>query len=536
MAVRARAGWLGALAFIAGAGAWAGCGTVPEEVSPEAIPVAFGSGVGLHALMTAQASGEAEGAPFPVLIDTATPLTTRAVATGTAWRVRNETLRLYDLDTAGACHGGGPVARVLFPAASTLEKPLATAGVGDQAITFGGILGGDLLQGYSLELSYSGGCSPSIALKAAELACSCQIADDCAAVLPFTLAGGGQFNIGDDVYNYVPTRVTLDACLEPVPDPVARGVACLDASRVYQPGYEPSSAPGVDVRLLVATGFPGVVLGASAYDRLRRRGAAAALRAAQSASLVALHFPAHDDPVLAAVASLGPVTTSATDGGTLDGGGLDGGALDGGAASGAAARAALALVGREGLLGACGELARSRRIRWRAGQGSASSFDAFPPSCGGSCPGDDTTTCLRQLPGNVCGSPDRCCDVSQPAAAVVEVDDPIPIYVVDDGAPILQEVNFDVEPQLSAVEGVVGSELLARLATRIDYPNRRVIARCAGATSGCTTFPRYSCPDQVADCGPHGQNASDLCNPPAAILPPGGPLCLPAPIARDGGI
>src|SRR5205814_1817927 len=138
-----------------------------------------------------------------------------------------------------------------------------------------------------------------------ELACSCAVADTCAATLPFTLAGGGSLALGDDIYNYPATRVTVDACLEPVRDPIGRGVACLDASRHHQRGYEVDTPPGVDVRLLVATGFPGVLLGASAYDRLRGRGAAAALLAV-TGNLVALRFPGHSEPVMAARAVLGP--------------------------------------------------------------------------------------------------------------------------------------------------------------------------------------------------------------------------------------
>ena len=118
------------------------------------------------------------------------------------------------------------------------------------------------------------------------------------------------------------------------------------------------------------------------------------------------------------------------------------------------------------------------------------------------------------------------------------MDAPLTVYIVPDTAPILQEVNFDVQPTLAAVEGVVGSELLARLEARIDYPNQRVIASC-GCVPGCTAYPRYACATGDSAVGDCGSEASTLCNPPSSIVP-GGPLCLPAPsdqvTDRDAGV
>jgi hypothetical protein len=426
---------------------------------------------------------------------------------------------------------------------TVLEAPLSPVGVGDQAMSFGGVLGGDLLQAFSLELRYGAACTPpTVAFQPAELACSCEVADACGATLAFTLAGGGTLALGGDLRTYPATRVTVDACLEPVRDPVARGVACIDDSGgtltgTHQRGYEPDAPPGVDVRLLVATGFEGVLLGASAYDRLRGRGAAAALLAA--GNLVPLRFASHPDPLMAARATLGGAAPSSAP----DGGAPGGGAPDGGAPP-PPPPASLVLVGREGLLGACGELARSRRLRWRAPLSNARAGmlegrqtgddDVFAPDCGSNPSVPDRKSCLVRVDGGVCGDPDRCNDVDQPAAAVVELDDPLPIYVVDDGASILQEVNFDIGSQLPSVEGVIGTEVLARLETRIDYPNGRLIARCAAGASGCTVYPRYVCPDQVADCGPRGGNASDLCNAPSEIprFTTAADLCLGAPVDR----
>jgi hypothetical protein len=119
--------------------------------------------------------------------------------------------------------------------------------------------------------------------------------------------------------------------------------------------------------------------------------------------------------------------------------------------------------------------------------------------------------------------------MNQPAAAYIELTEPLDLYLVDDAVPILVEANNDVRPRLSDIEGVIGSELLKRLEAQIDYPNRRIIAHCAPGTSGCTTYPRLACATgstRVGDCGP---DARDLCNPPSSFAP-GGPICLPAPV------
>lgn len=444
--------------------------------------------------------------PFPLLIDTGTVLTTRDIPGSAETVYRFSLLRLFDRDQ---------VPRALFRDLRIIEAPLEDVGLPNELVNIGGVLGGDFLQLYSLRLRY--GAEPTIALMPRESACSCALADApaCEAVLPFRLSGGGNFQLGSDIYTYPATRVTVDACLQPVVDPWRRGLRCEDGQDLAL-GYRGQGEPGVDVRFLVATGFSGILLGAAAYDRLcdaARRylgkpcmgGSAAALLA--SAPAVEIRFPSPQSVIRrAALIKLGALG-------------------DPDDPIGSPPLAALALVGREGLLSACGELARSRRLR------------AHPPPAG-SCdsgarprPGD----CLQVLTtgGNdICGSPDRCNDMNQPAAAYIELTElpgSINLYLVDDAVPILVEANNDVRPRLSDIEGVIGNELLALLETQIDYPNRRIIAHCAPGTVGCTTYPRLACATgstRVNDCGP---DARDLCNPPSSFAP-GGPICLPAPV------
>ena len=480
-------------------------------MSSAPIAVSIGNGLAARGSLPTTPVPATGTDPFPLLIDTGTVLTTRAA--GGPPVIDNTRLMLLAQPDDGAARGQFDDVAVLF-------APLNPVGIDSITAQYGGILAGDLLQRFSLGLDYQ---APAITLRRAEPDCSCQLADrpvpssvdggagdgladpGCNAVMNFTLAGGGKVALGDQIYSYPPTRVTLDACLEAAADPLARGVDCKTgdgSTGRYSAGYETDQPPGIDIRLLVATGFDGMILGASAWDRLRGAGSAQHLLASPSHSL----YFAGDSPVPAAVGHIGPGSCAAGN------------------------CVSLALVGREGLLGACGELARSRRLRWRAVHKTA---PGRAPDCGVSdsdCP-PTGVGCLQCLSTSGCGDPNRCNDVNQAAAAYVELPPPLDVYIVDDTAPILQGVNDDVRPALSDVEGVVGTSVLRQLALRIDYPHRRMIARCAGVATDaklCTTYPRYACAERVNDCGPRGVDSPRLCNAPSAITSLDN-ICLSAP-------
>ena len=230
-------------------------------------------------------------------------------------------------------------------------------------------------------------------------------------------AGQTRITIGNDLYTYPPTRVILDACLEPLPDPRrdhARALAPGDSCPSH-PAYVPS---GVDVKLVVATGFPGVALSANAYDRLRGAGAADALLAGP---LTTLHLvdPADEGPIGAGV----QVATST---------------LGHARAAGDLGASPLALVsGKEPFFGPCASLARSRRIR-RAYIASTPDDGSHPGHCSGElcCLIDESGPAARSCMGAggdynyQCGQSTNhstiCNDSSSdtPAAAVVELKTP----------------------------------------------------------------------------------------------------------------
>src|SRR5262249_37838751 len=86
-----------------------------------------------------------------------------------------------------------------------------------------------------------------------------------------------------------------------------------------------------------------------------------------------------------------------------------------------------------------------------------------------------------------------------PAAAVVELKSPLPIYVMPDLTPLLVGINADVRPSVATVDGVVGTAVLQQLVSTVDYPGSRFIAQCV-REDACVAYPRLSLPSPL-DCG-----------------------------------
>jgi hypothetical protein len=474
-----------------------GCTETHTSVLPYPIPLeTSGDGGGLVA-MAAVGDG---GVPFPVEVDTGTVLTTFDDGSG------NVRALTTDFTMFGVDGSGNAIPRLTISDVQIFDGPLGNLGVGDAAMRMGGIIAGDNLSRFAVGFDFRG-AAPTMTLTEKLTACDCALApsckrqDVCYAVLPFTLAGGqdttlqGQTRIvvGQNQYTYPPTRVLLEACLEPMPDPVLTE-ACVapGGSCPSNPAYLPS---GLDVQLVVASGFPGMALSANAYDRLRGAGAAEALLAGP---LTTLHLvdPADEGPngagVQVAAASLGRAP-----------------------ATGDAGASPLALVsGKEPFFGPCASLARSRRIRRAyiaetpedgefevkhkgqcAGEHCCLLDQARQDACAGAG-GDYVTECLASFSRDT-----RCNDSSAdtPAAAVVELKSPLPIYVMPDVTPLLVGVNADVRPTMATVDGVIGTAVLRQLVATVDYPGSRFIALCVNE-GDCVAYPRLSLPSPY-DCG-----------------------------------
>jgi len=448
-----------------------------------------------------------------VVVDTGTPITAFDTQPGTMRdaRAHTGTFQLYDASSTE---------RLELSMVTLFDTPLRSIGLGGLgagATPISGVLGGDNLSRFAASFAYAGG--PTMTLTEIINTCSCQLAVDCEALFPFTLQGGQEtIALGSNLYNYPATRVVIDACLEPIADPLQQDQPCdSQAPRMLpNPPYRPS---GIDVKLLVATGFPGFAIGAAAYDRLRGPGSAAA---ALSASRDRLHLPdpGDDGPNADGL----PVARVTLGGGTAERDGLRFGT------------SALALVSRELYFGPCAELARSRRQR------------RTPPL--GEILRPDEAACL-QRPDSVEPEVQGCvqqqsntavCDDANPinaVAAVIEVQRPLAAYVVDDAATLFASLNADVRPSNPTVEGIIGTELLQRLSTTLDYPNGRVIAHCVDAQ--CLTYPRLfklnECGRDCLDAGSIAtiqcQNSPDGACPMGQALPPSttrtGAVCPPRP-------
>jgi hypothetical protein len=411
-------------------------------------------------------------APFPVVIDTGTPLTAYDDGTGRV-ASRTGTFRLFAQAPSGA------VPRLEIAGVPLFTTPLAPVGVGAQ-FAVSGVLGGDNLERLGVAFDYRG-AAPTITLSHGVVPCGCELAAACQAVLPFALAGGQQtIALGTDFYTYPATRVIVDACLEPRADPLVDDVVCNNNGSPAMPD-DPRYLPhGVDVKLLVATGFPGVAIGKAAFTRLR-------------------------DPSAAAAAFAAPATLFVPD--------APGGITVGTATLGGSGLMAMSLTSRELFLGPCAELARSWRQR-------RSPF-SHPR------PGEAACT-LHQACGDRPNLPDACDDTSDFAhtASTIELTAPMPVLVVDDSSPLMQNINADVitpqpnptPPPAPAIEGILGTTALARLVTTVDYPHGRVVTRCASGAD-CLMYPRIVVPSQQSECENPGLcNAVDLSAP-----------CAPAP-------
>ncbi|HEX8950459.1 MAG TPA: hypothetical protein VF945_01375 [Polyangia bacterium] len=493
-----------------------GCTQPRSTVLPYPIPLELsGAGGGL----VGRATVGAGGTPFSVVVDTGTILTTFDDGSGGV-RAMTGDLTLYGVDGVG-----NAIPRLAISDVQLFEGPLGLIGVGGAATKVGGVIGGDNLSRFAVGFDYRG-AAPTMTVTETLTQCDCELAPSCDrqelcyAVLPFTLAGGqdttlqGQtrITIGQNQYSYPPTRVLLDACLEPLPDPIPT-TACVQPGGTCpgDPAYVPS---GVDVKLIVASGFPGVALSANAYDRLRGAGAAAVLL---GGPLTTLHLvdPADEGPIGAGV----QVATT-----TL---GRKGAGGDRGASP-------LALVsGKEPFFGPCASLARSRRIRraYIAATPADADFErAHPGQCSGEhcclldsarpclgAGGDYTAQCAATTNSTQCNDSSD----DTPAAAVVELESPLPIYVMPDVTPLLVGINADVRPTQATVDGIVGTAALAQLVATIDYPSSRFIAQCV-REDDCVAYPRLS-----------PQTSCDFCAGPKTLklCPdlPGMRACPPAP-------
>ena len=467
----------------------AGCAQPKAFFSEEAIPLSLaGPGGGL--IGVGLAGDEGQGAPM--VVDTGAPITGYADGTGIT-RATRGSLELFSSES---------VLRLRIDDIQLFVAPFGASGL-DAAIPTSGVLGGDNLQHFVLGLRYQP--TPTLTLTNQLVQTQCDLSQRCATVLPFSITGGHQLiDLGDDIFHYSASYVLVDACLEAALDPLEPELTCATVAGCATAGnvsdceadYQRYVPHGVDVRLAVSTGFPGLGIGASAYDRLGHVPTAGQLL---DASGHQLSLPSQQGPITVATATLGIPATSVHD---------------------PLARASITLVQLDGFFGACATVARSRRLR-------RVPPERLPLPLLASGRIDPQSTCLRKPPNRSAGDPrndqldelllscgrrsgstGNCDDTSSNSHtnAFTDFSGTMPIVLLPDTALALQSINADVRPQSATVEGIIGTELLKRMSTTIDYANGRIVMTCADPS--CRTFPRQG----------HGTD----CRPPVGDDPFGG--------------
>lgn len=480
------------------------CDTAPEENAP------LGSGVSA------------------ILLDVATPLTAFAPAVSATLREfpHGQFLLQHPLPDGQA--GSVRLARCDVPVVRTqVAAHEFVLGWGKQPpLALGGVLGGDQLLNYAMQFRFTA-TGPEVLFSRGDLATACKVNR---AVLPFRPLGGEVAVVLEDtIVQYPASRITLGACVEPRLDPLP-GKPCIseaelsaaktrlvalaeqlakdpnrdeeqldrikrqvelvaglgqgmctdddaaplgdlaDEWALRDPAY---SVSGTNMRFLLSTALPELVLTDSACRRLRKDGAGCSCDAA---SQVELTLPGLNQ------VETGSQTQEASEPKVRQVPDMACRIV-----LGDAEHAAFALVARQKQLSPCEELARSRRQRYALrpiGPGTAVPEACLRKVCLQDL-GRDATQLARRC-GYTGLDPELACDDKRaPVAALVELwgksdadPDRITALVVPDHAALIQAAQADVRNSSAQIDGVLGVSVLARLATTIDYPQGRVEVAC----------------------------------------------------------
>jgi hypothetical protein len=457
----------------------AGCGEDCCTVDSEPIPVGrapLGQGTAAGALL-ARAQPPGGGTPFDMVVDTASPVTILAAPpkTGTL-QIQTRGFDLLD----GSTPAPNPArVRARFRDLGLFALPLGP--VGDTATVVGGVIGGDLMHAFSMEMRFAcaatlvdggagdagdagdagallGGPGCSAVTFWRHQGASLGFLEDAGyAVLRFKLFGGGETTAqspSDFAGLQAPvtlpaTRVVLRACAAPeVFSPDVQPPACCKR------GDELSdvNTTGVDLALLLATGVGPMVLTQSAFMRVAAK--VPAMAPMTSAPLLVATWPT---PIAAQFTTLPRIAF-----------------VDGDEPPS---------TGDEG---PCVDLGRARRIEWVARQTVAAGQMQTPfaphPPVAACVPGCDLDPSEPTAPLN--------------SAAYLEIGGAIPVAVVDDAEPFLQALRFDVRPEGPDIDGVVGAAALGAARLELDYlsDTSRAIFSCETNTPREVCWAAARCP------------------------------------------
>jgi hypothetical protein len=438
----------------------AGCAPPCCTVDSEPIPVSrapLGQGTASGALL-ALARLPGGGAPFPMVVDTASPAT---ILSGPPKSGQLE------IETGGfdLLDANDPAAvRARFRNLGLFSLPLGP--VGDAATLPLGVLGGDLMHAFSMEMRFAKTCpgaAPDAGPGGPTSTCSSVtfwthqgasesfLEDAGYAVLQFALYGGGETTassqpgfLGLSAPVTLPaTRIVLRACGAPraFSTDEMREACCTR-------GDELARATGVDLALLLATGVGPMVLSQQAWLRL-----AAKLTPVPPVTAAPLFVASWPLPIAAEWTTIPRFAL-----------------VDGSDPP------------STGDQGPCVDLGRARRIAWATTQTSKQvPFSAHAPvgACVQPCDTDPAES-----------------DLALNSPAYLEINGSVPVAVVDDAEPFLQALRFDIRPEGPDIDGLVGAAALGAARLEVDYLNDppRAIFSCEPNVGTDACYASSRCP------------------------------------------
>jgi|GEM_PF-1207117 len=458
---------------------------------------------------------------FRMVIDTGSPFTILAAPSAANPRTNPGSWNLYQAGVSVPPSTPFPQ-RASFRGWDVIGVPLYPAG--DPTYFPGGVLGADLLRGYSVEFRFGALCPHGGAGLCPSMTFWNHLGEDASlledagyAVVNFTAFGGGEITAeGNPDFlglrgplDVPPTRVVLRACALPDAFSPVTGSAKLSPALLAncKNGQDASNqASGVDLSLMIDTGVGPLVLSASAWTRV----VAAAVKAGLTPPLPSV-------PATPAAPSLPPLYV-ATWYKPID-------------VLLWATIPRFVLInleaGTDNDPGPCVELGRSRRTELVAHQNQMVTqmvTNPVPGLCGAPCDVDPNNT------GEAANS-----------AAYLEIGGQIPVAVISDDEPFLQGLRFDILPEGPEIDGLVGANALGRSRLELDYlssPSRAVFScetddrEVCWAAARCPQLPDRSSPHYCFGLGPQWLPAS--CVPDAGVAAIDGSVDAGAPTDAAG--
>jgi hypothetical protein len=459
---------------LAAAAMAAGCGDSYSAVI-DSLPIALtrapmGGGLtGDGALIAMAASPDASSPPYRMLVGTGASLTLLAgpPPVGTP---ATEKAGFDLLDAPGAIADATHAAvRGQFRGVTVLRLPLQPVGdvtCADATIpcTPGGVLGGDILRRYSVEMRFGATCGTEL--------CSSMtiwprlgpdlgfLQDSGYAVIRFALSGGGEVTAqgnpdflgqrGPLVIE--PSRIVMRTCAAPkdfLPAPMpTTAVTCCKEKDAEVAGVK----TGIDLAMVLDTGVGPMVLSRTAWLRV-----VAELATQPGPPPAPVEVPG-GELLIATWPTPIPATWSTLPRFAM----VD---LETGPATDP---------------GPCVELARARRLEQVSYQVVQDAMNQV-----------QTMACTQP-----CDADPREPDKAQNSAAYLELTGQIPVAIIPDDSAYLQGLRFDLRPEQPEVDGVIGAGALGRSRVEIDYvssPSRAVFS-CESDASRGECFAAARCP------------------------------------------